>query len=266
MKLSRVLLCVVLAGVVACGVVLVAGRLSAPPAAVAPTPSPAAQAARVAPVRGLDVSNWQGNVNWTGVAAQRPAFAYVKATLGTDFRSQYFSQQYNGATAIGLIRGAYHFALPLRSGGARQADFFVDHGGGWSRDGRTLPGALDIEHNPYPDRRGRPEYGKNECYGLTQSALRGWIRDFLTRYHQRTGRHAVIYTTTGWWKACTGNDRQFGATNPLWIARYRSAVVGPLPAGWTKHTFWQHSSTGPFPGDSNVFNGTGAQLRALALG
>ncbi|GAA0233041.1 lysozyme [Cryptosporangium japonicum] len=261
----RVFWVVLLAVAVLGGAVFTGVRIVDRSAAPAPAPSPAARAASAAPVRGLDVSNWQGNVDWTGVAGQRPSFAYIKATLGTDFRSPNFSQQYKGATGIGLIRGAYHFGLPLRSGGARQADFFVDHGGGWSRDGRTLPGALDIEHNPYGDRAGRPEYRKNECYGLTPAAMRGWIRAFLTRYHQRTGRHAVIYTTTSWWKACTGNDSEFGATNPLWIARYKP-TVGPLPAGWAKHTFWQHSSTGPFPGDSNVFNGTAAQLKQLALG
>ncbi|TQS43119.1 lysozyme [Cryptosporangium phraense] len=262
MTLPRVLLVLGLAAALVGGSVLVVERLVSRPTV---SPVPTASVART-PVRGLDVSNWQGNVKWTDVKKQGPAFAYIKATLGTDFRSPYFSQQYKGATAIGLVRGAYHFALPLRSGGARQADFFVAHGGGWSRDGRTLPGALDIEFNPYSARSGRPEYRKNQCYSMTPAAMRGWIRAFLARYHQRTGRHAVIYTTTSWWKACTGNDREFAATSPLWIARYQSSVVGPLPAGWTRHTFWQHSSTGPFPGDSNVFNGTAADLRKLALG
>ncbi len=48
-----------------------------------------------------------------------------------------------------MIRGAYHFATPDTTSGAAQANYFVDHGGGWSRDGKTLPGALDIEWNPY---------------------------------------------------------------------------------------------------------------------
>jgi hypothetical protein len=41
----------------------------------------------------------------------------------------------------------------------------------------------------------------------------------------------VIYTTTDWWKTCTGNNAGFASTNPLWIARYASAI-GTLPAGW----------------------------------
>jgi hypothetical protein len=47
-----------------------------------------------------------------------------------------------------MIRGAYHFARPHTTSGVIQAEYFVDHGGGWSGDGTTLPGALDIEYNP----------------------------------------------------------------------------------------------------------------------
>jgi hypothetical protein len=46
---------------------------------------------------------------------------------------------------VGMIRGAYHFALPNSSSGATQANYFAGNGGGWSWDGKTLPGALDIE-------------------------------------------------------------------------------------------------------------------------
>jgi len=51
----------------------------------------------------------------------------------------------SGATNAGLIRGGYHFARPDVSSGATQATYFLAHGGGWSSDGITLPGALDIE-------------------------------------------------------------------------------------------------------------------------
>lgn len=90
--------------------------------------------------------------------------------------------------------------------------------GGWSRDGRTLPGVLDIEWNPYGA----------QCYGLSQAAMVNWIRDFTNTYRARTGRDAVIYTATSWWKDCTGNNAGFGATNPLWVARYNT-TVGELP-------------------------------------
>lgn len=61
------------------------------------------------------------------------------------FISSSFSSQYVGATNAGLIRGGYHFARPDVSSGAAQAKYFLAHGGGWSADGITLPGALDIE-------------------------------------------------------------------------------------------------------------------------
>ena len=86
-----------------------------------------------------------------------------------------------------MIRGAYHFALPDSSSGAAQADYFAKNGGGWSNDGITLPGALDIEYNPYGA----------TCYGLSASAMVDWIEDFVTSYESATGRWPLIYTTLG---------------------------------------------------------------------
>lgn len=201
---------------------------------------------------GIDVSGWQGNVNWSYWWGQGKKFAYVKATEGTGYTNDYFAQQYNGSYNIGMIRGAYHFALPNSSSGATQADYFVNHGGGWSRDGKTLPGVLDIEYNPYGA----------TCYGLSQSSMRSWIASFLSRYKARTGRDAVIYTTTSWWTTCTGNTSQFSATNPLWIARY-SSTAGTLPAGWGYYTIWQYTDS---PIDQDYFNGDLTRVKAMALG
>ncbi|MER6365584.1 lysozyme [Kitasatospora sp. NPDC001527] len=217
---------------------------AAPAAAFAVTQTP-----------GLDVSSYQGNVAWSTVRANGARFAYVKATEGTTYTNPYFAQQYNGSYNAGLIRGAYHFALPDRSSGTAQANWFVDHGGGWSKDGRTLPPALDIEYNPYGA----------TCYGLSQSAMVSWIRSFSNTVHTRTGRYPTIYTTTNWWQTCTGNNASFGATNPLWIARYAS-TVGTLPAGWSFQTIWQHADSGTFPGDQNLFNGAFDRVQALANG
>ncbi|GEB48029.1 MULTISPECIES: lysozyme [Streptomyces] len=208
-----------------------------------------------ASVEGVDVSGHQGNVNWKSLWDSGSRFAYVKATEGTGYRNEYFTQQYNGSYDIGMIRGAYHFALPGSSSGAAQANYFVDYGGGWSKDGKTLPGVLDIEYNPYGA----------TCYGLSQSAMVNWIKDFTATYKSRTGRDAVIYTTTDWWTQCTGNNAGFGSTNPLWIARYASGP-GALPAGWGFYTFWQYTSTGPIVGDHNSFNGSMDRLKALANG
>jgi GH25 family lysozyme M1 (1,4-beta-N-acetylmuramidase) len=207
-------------------------------------------------VAGLDVSAYQGNVDWSTAYANGARFAYIKATEGTTYTNSYFAQQYNGSYGAGMIRGAYHFALPNNSGGAAQADFFVDNGGGWSADGQTLPGALDIEYNPYSG---------GTCYGLTQADMVAWIQAFSSEYQARTGRYPTIYSTTDWWTTCTGNSSAFAANSPLWIARYSSSA-GTLPAGWGYYTFWQNSDSGTFPGDQDQFNGAYSQLQAIATG
>lgn len=216
-------------------------------------PSGAASPAGLASgVLGIDVSSHQGNVPWSAYWAQGRRFAYVKATEGTTYHNPYYAEQYRGSSQVGMIRGAYHFALPNVSSGASQAAYFATHGGGWSPGGRTLPGVLDIEYNPYG----------STCYAKSPAAMVSWIRSFTTEYKRRTGRDAVIYSTTDWWRRCTGDSPAFGATNPLWIARYASSP-GTLPAGWLYRTFWQYSAATI---DQDAFNGTYARLRALALG
>lgn len=216
------------------------------------TPRTALPSAPAGAVAGMDVSGHQGHVDWAKARAAGARFTYVKATEGTGYRSPTYAQQYNGSAEAGLIRGAYHYALPNVSSGAAQAHFFVDHGGGWTPDGRTLPGALDIEYNPYGPM----------CYGLGPEAMSRWITEFSNTYHARTGRFPVIYTTRNWWNRCTGGNETFAARSPLWVARY-GPEVGALPAGWAYETFWQFNDHGVFPGDQNTFNGSMAQLRRL---
>ncbi|EGJ74748.1 putative secreted hydrolase [Streptomyces sp. Tu6071] len=210
---------------------------------------------RAAQTEGVDVASYQGNVNWSALWNSGVKWAYSKATEGTYYTNPSFAQQYNGSYNVGMIRGAYHFATPDTTSGAAQANYFVDHGGGWSKDGKTLPGVLDIEWNPYGA----------QCYGKSASAMVSWIRDFANTYKSRTGRDVVIYTATSWWQSCTGNSAAFGSTNPLWVARYASSV-GALPAGWGFYTMWQYTSTGPTVGDHNKFNGALDRVQALANG
>lgn len=210
---------------------------------------------RAVQTEGVDVASYQGNVAWATLWNSGVKWAYTKATEGTYYKNPYFAQQYNGSYNVGMIRGAYHFATPDTTSGAVQANYFVDHGGGWSRDGKTLPGVLDIEWNPYGA----------QCYGKTAAQMVAWIRDFVNTYKARTGRDAVIYTATSWWKDCTGNNAGFATTNPLWVARYSSAV-GELPAGWGFYTIWQYTSSGPTVGDHNHFNGALDRVQALANG
>lgn len=217
-----------------------------------------ARTARQAPrgdgMTGHDVSSYQGNIDWPRAWSAGGRFAYVKATEGTRYVNPRFAQQYNGSYDVGMIRGAYHFARPDVSSGAAQADYFVDHGGGWSPDGQTLPGALDIEYNPYGE----------TCYGLGPAAMSWWLRDFSDTYRARTGRFPAIYTSTNWWNRCTGGNAGFGPNNPLWVARY-GGDAGPLPAGWTHWMVWQFADRGALPGDQDTFEGAGTRLHEFSM-
>jgi GH25 family lysozyme M1 (1,4-beta-N-acetylmuramidase) len=223
------------------------------------TGAPVAAASVPPGIRGLDVSSHQPGVSWPVVYRDGARFAYVKATESTTYRNPRYAEQYQGARQAGLIRGAYHFALPHKSGGAAQADYFFRNGGGWTSDGWTLPGVLDIEFNPYESSN-----GLDECYDLSPAQMTAWIRDFSDRYLALAGRRPAVYTNTYWWQTCTGGSAAF-ADHPLWLARYSSAI-GALPAGWKAHAIWQHADSGVFPGDQNVFNGTYEQLKLLATG
>jgi len=208
--------------------------------------------------KGHDVSSHQKNVNWSRAKAKGARFVYVKATESTNYRNPYFGQQYNGARNAGIIRGAYHFAVPNKSSGRTQAAYFVRNGGRWSADGWTLPPALDIEYNPYDS--------KHKCYGLSKAGMVNWIKSFSNEVKRLTGRRPVIYTTAHWWNTCTGSSRAFASNHALWIARHNSADAGSLPAGWSFWTFWQYDNSGSLPGDQNLFNGSQARLKRFARG
>lgn len=202
-------------------------------------------------VLGIDVSGHQRTVDWAGWAGRGRTFAYVKATEGTSYRNPRFSAQYGGAAAVGMYRGAYHFANPAGRSGRRQAAYFVRHGGAWVADGRTLPGVLDIEYNPYG----------HTCYGVSKKKMVAWIASFTAEYRRLTGRDAVLYTTTDWWTRCTGNSTRFRTTNPLWLARYGTTNPGKLPGGWPFATFWQYTAS---PLDQDWFSATPDRLAVLA--
>ncbi len=219
-------------------------------AAQQPQPGTAMPNSVLATVAGMDVASYQGNVNWASWWNQGKRFVWTKATESTSYTNPYFAQQYNGSYNQGFIRGAYHFATPNTSSGAAQALYFLAHGGGWSKDGKTLPGALDMEYNPYG----------STCYGLSKAAMTSWILDFHDTYHARTGRYPAIYTSTSWWNGCVSGD--FSSTAPLWVARYASSV-GTLPYNWGFHTVWQYTSS---PLDQDTFNGAYDRLQALANG
>jgi GH25 family lysozyme M1 (1,4-beta-N-acetylmuramidase) len=222
----------------------------------ASTPSPGSTPATIpdlaSMVAGIDVSSHQPSIDWSKVAPHIN-FVYAKATEGTYYVNPLFDSEYEGPYDHGVIRGSYHFAVPSNSSGTAQADYFIAHGGGWSADGKTLPGALDIEYNPY---------GK-ACYGLSTGQMVNWIKNFTSEYAAKEHAFPVIYSTTDWWRTCTGDSAAFADEDPFWVANY-GKTGGSLPSGWGYYSFWQYSDSGTQPGDQDLFNGPYAGLRTLA--
>lgn len=208
----------------------------------------------LATVPGMDVSHYQGTINWSSARSAGIEFAWIKATEGTSTKDSAFSTNYLGAYNAGVIRGAYHFARPDLSSGATQANFFASNGGAWSADNLTLPGVLDIE---------------GSCYGLTPAGIQSWVLDFYNTYKSRTGRDIVIYTSPSWWNSCAGGWSGMSSRSPLWVAHWTTASSPTIPSGFPYWTVWQYSSTGSVSGisgnvDRDRFNGDRSRLLALA--
>jgi len=211
-------------------------------------------------VLGVDVASGQhtggATINWTEVAAAGYRFAFIKTTEGSYYANPYFGSDQAAAKTAGLLVAAYHFANPADSSGTLQADFAIDHStidhsaidqGGLPTDGVTLPLIADLEYDPYAT-----VDHTNECYGLTQRQMVWWIEAFTKEVHRLTGQHPVIYTIADWWDKCTGGSTAFAA-DPLWVASYDTAGVGPtMPAGWPAWSYWQYTSIGKVPGIKGV--------------
>ena len=214
---------------------------------------------------GVDVASYQhpggAPIDWVKVRAAGHSYALVKATEGTTYTNPYFVDDWTGAGAAGLYRGAYHYARPALpySTALDQARYFVSKAG--SMTGRLDIGAvLDLEE------KGR----------LTRTQLATWTRTWLAEVTRLTGRPPMIYTGYYFWKDAVGNPTDIGSTYRLWLASYpddpNSTTFRPLvPAGWSNWTFWQYRSDGTVPGigwrvDMNRFCCDLAALAALAGG
>ncbi len=206
------------------------------------------------PVTGIDVSHWQGSVDWASVASAGTKFVYAKSTEGISYADPNFAANLSGAKAQGIFAGAYHFGHPELGDPVGQADFFLSHAG-YARDGLTLPPMLDVETGA--------TVGLDTCYGLSTSAMVSWIGSFVNEVAVKTGSPTTIYTASSFWNQCTGGSSAFSA-NPLFVAHWASTPT-PLPTGWSTWTFWQYADSGSLPGDQDVFNGTLEQLTTLVI-
>jgi lysozyme len=225
-----------------------------------PTPSPTPSPTPFLPVtEGIDVSHWQGTIDWPLVASAGKRFAYMKASEGTNLVDTFYANNRAQARAVGLYVGAYHFARPDRTPGdaIAEADYFLAMS--QVSAGDLLP-VLDLEVSG----------------GLSPVELQEWVKGYLGRIYERTGARGVIYVSPIFWRNSMGDTTWFAANGyrTLWIAHWTGGFAPSVPAGnWggTGWTFWQYTSSGVVPGitgrvDLNRYNGTDLSPVLLANG
>lgn len=201
---------------------------------------------------GVDVSRFQGDIDWPTVRKSGIRFAFIQASRGTGADCDvvpdncgpdlFYTSNYAEARAAKIRVGAYHrvFIDPepfeaLKADARLEADTFASMVGTLRR-GDLLP-ALDVE-SPFD--------------GASPVQIRVWIKTWIKRVRKLLGSKPIIYTNTTSW-AATGNTLKFAAKGyPLWVANW--GVKSPsVPAGnWAKRGWavWQYTSSGKVPGIS----------------
>ena len=169
--------------------------------------------------KGIDVSHYQGKIQWPRVAGASIMFAFGKATEGTTYTDPTYSTNRTGAESAGITFGAYHFARPAGSGDAglianaiAQADYFL---GVAQPQVGELPPVLDLETKGT----------------LTTAALRTWTSAWLEQIAARTGVAGLVYASPNFWKTSLADTTAFaGNGNPLWIAHWTTSTAPLVPA------------------------------------
>lgn len=147
-------------------------------------------------MRGVDVNNLRGSIDWRKVRQVGFEFAIIKATEGRTWDDPLFAHNMSAARAAGLRVGAYHYARPDHNSPGAEADHFLRvHR---PRPGELLP-ALDWETPP---------------------AKGQWAIDFLKAVEARIGARPLFYTYPDFLRQI--GSASFGALSrfPLWYAAY----------------------------------------------
>lgn len=199
-------------------------------------------------IHGIDVSNWQGAVDWGRVKGSGRLFAFAKATEGSTFVDKTFASNRLGMAGAGLVlRGFYHFARPDRNTAAAEAAHFL------RTVGPLSPGevpVLDLEVAPGP-------------------GVGDWAAEWLALVAQGTGRTPILYSYESYlYSVPTSRLTQY----PLWVAAWgaNDGTVPTTPPGndrWSRWTWWQYTSKATVPGvaghvDDSIFMGTVEELAA----
>ena len=194
--------------------------------------------------KGIDISHYQGAVNWAKVT-QNIEFVFIKATEGGTYIDPKFMANWAGAQTVGLPVGAYHFFDPGQDAGLQAKHFceLLDR-----VTGRRLPPMLDVETTG----------------DVSQAMLTLRIQTWLSAVEKHTGQKPLLYTYSSF-ATVQRLAKKFSAYK-LWIAQYGATT--PNLCGWPSWEFWQYSSKGKVPGitgnvDLDYFTGTIAELHSL---
>jgi lysozyme len=196
-------------------------------------------------VKGIDVSHYQGTVDWQQVRAAGNQFAFAKATEGVTLADSEFAANWAGMKAAGILRGAYHFFEPTDDAG-QQAEFFLNTVQFESGD---LPPVLDVE-----------------TAAATSEELWQGVQTWLDQVESSTGMVPILYLDGSF--ADENHAPASLANYPLWLAQYDVEQPTP-PTGWTTWLLWQYSQSGTVNGvsgpvDLDELNGPLSGLSALA--
>jgi len=194
------------------------------------------------PVHGVDVSRWQGQIDWAKLRSQGANFAYIKSTDGGDHLDPMFMKNWRGADAAGLKRGAYHFFYWCRDAGS-QADWFIRN---VPRDPEALPPVIDVEWNHLSDCKRRP----------SRERVLEKMKVFMEKIEAHYGQRPVIYTAPDFY---ADNLRGAFENYPFWLRAVAQHPSKVYPG--RKWVFWQYSGSGLSQGvngkiDLNVFRGS----------
>ena len=202
-------------------------------------------------VFGVDVSSYQGTVDWHVLASQGVDFAFIKATEGSLLQDKQFASNWKGSLEAGVRPGAYHF-LSYDSPGETQADNFISMVP--VTDG-ALPPVVDIEF-----------YGEYLENPPEKAQVQSILDPLLARLEVHYGVKPILYVTyRSYYSYLT--DAKY-ADYPVWCS---SPTVFPLVPRWH---FWQYSHSAKLEGytgaqpliDLNVFRGSQAEFDAFGLG
>jgi lysozyme len=246
------------------------------------TPPPPPPVPHVERPQGVDVSRWQGVMNWPKTRQKGGYYAFIKATESVSWVDPLFDENWQEARAAGLLVGAYHFFRPGYDP-VQQANHFVNTVK--AQPGAAhLPFVLDVEIAPTAGARSlevEDGYMGQSLVGLSHkgfgrvnmaaaASFAADVQTCLERIGILTGRLPLLYTGIAFWntylRAVPTNVCQ------LWLANWTANADPAMPKDWGEWTFWQFSNNGSGADwgaqsariDVNKFNGTLAQLYEYA--